>query len=73
MRKNETEHENVLSVMYFMNSPKDIKSSYFRKVTPVNWSNLFVVDGGRCHDEIVFCVNREKELSGHLKIQTKHI
>lgn len=28
----ETEHESVLSVMY-LNPPKDIKSSYFRKLT----------------------------------------
>ena len=35
----ETEHENVLSVMY-VNPPKDIKSSYFRKVTAVNWCNV---------------------------------
>ena len=53
----ETEHENVLSVMY-VNPPKDIKSSYFRKVTAV---------------KIVFCLSREKGLSGHLKIRTKII
>ena len=35
----ETEHENVLSVMY-VNPPKDIKSSYFRKVTAANWCNV---------------------------------
>ena len=34
-----TEHENVLSVRY-VNPPKDIKSSYFRKVTAVNWCNV---------------------------------
>ena len=33
-----TEHENVLSVRYV--NPKDIKSSYFRKVTAVNWCNV---------------------------------
>ena len=32
------EHENVLSVRYV--NPKDIKSSYFRKVTAVNWCNV---------------------------------
>jgi len=35
----ETEHENVLSVMY-VNPTKDIKSSFFRKVTAVNWCNV---------------------------------
>jgi len=35
----ETEHENVLSVMY-VNPTKDIKSSFFRKVTVVNWCNV---------------------------------
>ena len=35
----ETEHENVLRVMY-VNPPKDIKSSYFRKFTAVNWCNV---------------------------------
>ena len=30
-----TEHENVLSVQYV--NPKYIKSSYFTKVTAVNW------------------------------------
>ena len=43
-----TEHENVLSVRY-VNPPKDIKSSYFRKVTAVNWCNvlwLMVEDEG---------------------------
>ena len=35
----ETEHENVLSVMY-VNPTKDIKSSFFRKVTTVNWCNV---------------------------------
>ena len=34
-----TEHENVLSVRY-INPPKDIKSSCFRKVTAVNWCNV---------------------------------
>ena len=32
-----------------------------------------MVDGGRCHNEIVFCLSREKGLSGHLKIRTKII
>jgi len=32
-------HENVLSIGY-VNPPKDIKSSYFRKVTAVNWCNV---------------------------------
>ena len=69
-----TEHENVLSVRY-VNPTKDIKSSYFRKVTAVlNWCNvLCVVDGGRCHNEIVFFLDREKGLSGNLKIRTKII
>ena len=35
----ETEHENVLSVMY-VNPTKDIKSSFFRNVTAVNWCNV---------------------------------
>ena len=35
----ETEHENVLRVMY-INLPKDIKSSYFRKFTAINWCNV---------------------------------
>ena len=35
----ETEHENVLSVMC-VNPPKDIKCSFFRKVTAVNWCNV---------------------------------
>ena len=34
-----TEHENVLSVQYV--NPKYIKSSYFTKVTAVNWCVLF--------------------------------
>ena len=70
----ETEHENVLSVMY-VNPPKDIKSSYFRKVTAVNWCNVLwlMVYCVRCQDGIVFRLNREKGLSGHLKIRTKII
>ena len=30
----ETEHENVLSVMYVINSPKDIKKQLFQKGYP---------------------------------------
>ena len=36
----ETGHENVLSVMYVMYPAKDIKSSYFRKITAGNWCNV---------------------------------